>query len=94
MVEVKEFRPSEKSITSHAIESKEPTMKIRLRGTRKSCELNQQRNCKITTEVKLTKAQKELYNQIIEDDREKTERKKKKKKGPEIIEIGIAVTKK
>jgi hypothetical protein len=51
--------------------------------TRESKELNLSQNCKVKTEKELTRRQKIIYNQILDDQREKEERyiKKKRKKG-------------
>jgi len=41
--------------------------------TRSGTELNQQANCKTTSNKKLTKKQEEEYNQILEEERIKNE---------------------
>ena len=76
--------------TRQAKEIKTINHKIRFGHTRKCYELVQNENCKITAEIKVTKAQQELYFQIAEEEREKNERYmkriKKKKKKEQLIE--------
>lgn len=59
-----------KSITKRARKVKNRPL-FNLAYTRKGKELVQQKNCKITTEKKLTKDQRELYYQILDEKRRK-----------------------
>lgn len=58
-------------ITKRAKEVKVIPHHIRFSKTRKCKQLNQQKNCKIKVEKKLTKSQEEIYNEILSPKKEK-----------------------
>lgn len=63
-----------KTITKRAREVK--SRSFNSSHTRESKELNQQIDCKITTEKKLTKDRRNIYNHILDEDRERNKPKK------------------
>lgn len=71
------------------------------RHTRTCYELNTSKNCKFTSEKKLTRDQQKAYNQILKDQRDKNERyikktknKKKNAKKSKMIVVGQINSKK
>ncbi len=68
MKEVIQKHQSEKSLTSQAKEVRNSQLFSSARK-RVAKEVNQQANCKLVVEKKLTKTQKDIYNYILEEQR-------------------------
>jgi len=82
MVEKKVPDVEREFYTKKAKEIKTPSLNLRLAHKRKSYEMNLNKNCKVTVEKKLSKAQQELSLQVSEAQKIKDEkyinRKRKK----------------
>jgi hypothetical protein len=78
MVEIK-INKSGDYIKRVAVEVKVVPVEHRFKHARECNELNEQKNCKITVEKKLTKNQQIAYDQIIERQKFKEEKYIKKK---------------
>ena len=87
MVEKKVKIPHPKRVGIGVVKKVVP-LDLRLRHTRKASELNIATNSKNTVEKKLTKDQQGYYDQMLEDQRQREERRidRKKKKDKPIVE--------
>jgi hypothetical protein len=78
MVEKKIPQTNKEHFIKRAKSVKVVNLDVKLSHTRKCAELTEVKNCKITSEMKLTKKQQRYYSQVLEDQRDREERYMKK----------------